>query len=236
MQEKIGNHKYDRQDIADVFVEFYEELHTSTTKTHEHDHEDDEQLRHTTAPFTMQELNDAINQLYEGRAADTRRVDAEMSKYFTRRLTTIVQQSHHVPRATTTKVARHHDQSYTQERGASITVQLPTHLFDHHVVQTLWPALLRASTTHMDAKLSSEPASFKPGHSATDNFFTFQQLRQRATERHQPLWVAAIDFKKSIRHSGTQQRMEGLTRARRRGTKHTTNHKTLRPTHGGRHD
>ena len=40
----------------------------------------------TKKPFTMQELNDAINQLKRGKAADRRGVNADMIKYSTRRL------------------------------------------------------------------------------------------------------------------------------------------------------
>ena len=39
-QDKDGINKYDRQDTADVVAELYEEFHTSTTKTLEHEHED----------------------------------------------------------------------------------------------------------------------------------------------------------------------------------------------------
>ena len=55
--------------------------------------------------------------------------------------------------------------------------------------------------------------SLRPQKSSTQwstaacGLVTFQQLRQRATEWHQPLWVAAIDFK-SLRHSGAQQRVD----------------------------
>ena len=87
MQGKASNNRCDRQDIPDVFAEFCEELHTSTSKTHEHELEDKyEQHQDTMKPFTMQELNDAINQLERGKAADTRGVNAEMIKYSTRRL------------------------------------------------------------------------------------------------------------------------------------------------------
>ena len=63
MQGKTGTNKHDRQGIADVLTEFYEELYTSTSKTQEHEHEDNDQLHHSMTPFTMQELNSAINQL-----------------------------------------------------------------------------------------------------------------------------------------------------------------------------
>ena len=68
MQDKAGNHKYDRHDVAEVFTDFYWELYTSTSKTHEHEHEEKyEQHQDTMKPFTMQELNDAINELKRGK-------------------------------------------------------------------------------------------------------------------------------------------------------------------------
>ena len=55
---KMTTSKYDRQDIADVFAELFEDLYTLTTKKHEHAHEDKyEQHQDTMKPFTMQELN-----------------------------------------------------------------------------------------------------------------------------------------------------------------------------------
>ena len=148
-------------------------------------------------PFTMQELNDAINQLNRGKARDTREVNAEMIKYSRRlkqHVLRLYKKSHQTQRATT-KLARHDDQSYIQERGPGITIELPTHLFDPHIVQNLESAPLQATTKRARRR---GQAGFRPGHSATDHLFTFQQLRQRATEWHQPLWVAAIDFKKAV--------------------------------------
>ena len=40
MQGEAGNNKFGRQNLADVFAKLCEELCTSTTKTHEHQHED----------------------------------------------------------------------------------------------------------------------------------------------------------------------------------------------------
>ena len=45
---------------------------------------------------------------------------------------------------------------------------------------------------------SAEHAGFRPGYSTTDHVVTFQELRQRAIEWHQPLWVAAICFKEAF--------------------------------------
>ena len=88
-----------------------------------------------------------------------------------------------------------------------------------------------------DANQSADQAAFRLGCSATGDLFTFQQLRPRAAEWHQPLWVPAIDFKK-IATVENSLRMEGLTGARHRGTIHTVTHVAPRPTvsngtHGG---
>ena len=63
MQDKIGTNKYDRQGIADVFAEFYEEVYTSTTRTHGHEGSRN-QPQHTMTPVTMQQLDDAINHIF----------------------------------------------------------------------------------------------------------------------------------------------------------------------------
>ena len=57
IQDKAGNNKYDRQDIADVFAEFYEELYTSTTKTHEHE----DKYEHGDKYEQHQEDNEAVH-------------------------------------------------------------------------------------------------------------------------------------------------------------------------------
>ena len=77
----------------------------------------------------------------------------------------------------------------------------------HHGLQ---PASLeatnpRSTTTNPLTKQTSDQATPRQ-----TTFFTFQQLRQRATSWHQPLWVAAIDFKKAfdaVEHSSVWMAM-----------------------------
>ena len=153
MQDKDGDNNNDRPHAANVFAEFYEELYTSTTKTRSHEHEDKYEHQGTMKPFTLRERNDAINQLKRGKATNTRGVNAKLTEYSTRKKTqkapaTTVQQSHQTPRATTTELERHDDQRYIQERGTDLAIELPTHLFDPHLVQTLQPTSLQTTTTH----------------------------------------------------------------------------------------
>ena len=63
MQDSIDTNTYDGQGLR-MFAEFCEVLFTSTTKVHKHEDNND-QPQHTMTPFTVQELNNAINKLKE---------------------------------------------------------------------------------------------------------------------------------------------------------------------------
>ena len=208
MQDKRSDGKYGRQDIADVFAEIYEDLCTSTTKKHEleHEHEDKyEKHQDTMKPSTMQELNDAnlpTEKRKSGRHERSQRRDDQIlyrnsQKHLIRLFIKAIKPHKPTPpncRDTTIKVIY-------KSGGPGLTIELPTHLFDHHFVQTLQPTSQRT----VDDNLAADQAGFRAGYSTTDHRYTFQQLRQRATEWHQRLWVAAIDFKKpstqSVAHS-----------------------------------
>ena len=63
-------------------------------------------------------------------------------------------------------------------------------LLSHLLFKRLQPTL--------DDNHSADQAGFRMGYSTTDHLFTLQELRKRATEWHQPLWVAAIDITKTF--------------------------------------
>ena len=52
----------------------------------------------------------------------------------------------------------------------------------------------------LDGSHSVDHAGFRPGHSTTDNLFSFQRLRHRAAQKLPTLWVAAVRLLKGIRH------------------------------------
>ena len=54
--------------------------------------------------------------------------------------------------------------------------------------------LFKRLQTTLDDRKSVDQAGFRTGYSTTDHLFMSQQLRQRAAEWHQPLFVASIDF------------------------------------------
>ena len=50
----------------------------------------------------------------------------------------------------------------------------------------------------LDKQQPPDQAGFRPGRSTQDHLFTFHLLRERAREWNQPLWIAALDFKKAF--------------------------------------
>ena len=104
-------------------------------RRHEHEHEYNyNQPQRTMTPFTMQELSYAINQLERSNEHSIRKVKTHRLRLYSK--------------AISTKLAEHDDQCHIQERRPIGTIQISTHLFDAHLVQTLQPAPLQTSATH----------------------------------------------------------------------------------------
>ena len=165
----------ERQDIADVIADFYEELYTSTTKTHEHKHEHEnkyEQHQDTMTPFTMQDLNDAINQLKGGKAADTRGVNAKISNKFYDCTKKAIHPNEQPPsnwRETTIKmIFKSGGQASPSNYRPIRSISILYNLFGRLVFKRRQPSL--------DANQSADQAGFRPSFSTTDYLTTFQQL------------------------------------------------------------
>ena len=121
----------------------------------------------------MQGLNDAIDQLKRGKAADTRGVNAEMIKYSTRRFKQ-------------KPTARNHHHTGETQRS-----KLHTRAENRHHHRSTDPLVqppccrnsVASSTSIGNNRAGRQPpadqARFRPGYSATYHPFTFQQLRQR---------------------------------------------------------
>ena len=152
-------------------------------------------------PFTMQELNYAMNQLERGKAADTKGISAQMIKYSARgcktTLTTMCTLRHQIPRATATK---------PNWRDTAIKV---IHKSGEPSSPSIYRPLVRSPSCTNPSAISS-PNHYNP--SWTPIIFLTNQASDRATPRqtifsrssnsdraewHWPLRVA-IDFNKAF--------------------------------------
>ena len=196
MHDNASNNKYDRQDITEVFAEIWEELYTSTTKTHEHEHEVKyEQHQDTMEPFTMEELNDAVNQL--NRAKLQTREESMLR-------TTSAQQSHQPLRATTTKLTRHDDHDSTQEREPIITIDPSVR---SHI---LYSSPSSSSSVHSPRWTPTSPLTKQASNQAMPRRKspTHVPATQTESRRVSPAALGRSHrLQEGIRHSGAQLRM-----------------------------
>ena len=163
MQNKDGNNKYHRQDIADVFAEFYDDLCTSTTKKHEHEHEDkSEQPQDSIKQFTRQELNDDINQLKRGEA--TEKLQKHLLRLYSKDIKPLEQTSPN-SRDTTSFFFFSKSGDPTSTSNFRPTCSIP--IFSQLLLRRLQPTLDDNQTTHQ--------ADFRPDYSTTDCLYAFQQ-------------------------------------------------------------
>ena len=206
-----------------MFAELCEELCASTTRTCEHE-DKYEQHQDTKKPFTMQELNDAINQLDRGQATDTRGVNADAIKNLPgdskkKKRTTTVQPRH-----------QRHEQPSPNRRDVTIKVMCRAVARHHHRTTNTFVRSPSCTSSSASSTFSDHNARCTPASPLTNILQTtlrpttfsrssnFNRKSPSGTSRcgSQPSTLR----KKRLRRSGTQQRMRGSKGARHRGTIH----------------
>ena len=84
-----------------------------------------------------------------------------------------------------------------RDSGIKIIFKRGRHITsDPSVRNPILHKLFRRLHVTLDASQFVDQAGFRPGYSTTERVYTLHQFRQRASDWHQPRWVAATDFKK----------------------------------------
>ena len=199
-----GQNVYDRQSIADVFANFYEQLYEDNHKTKSAISDSVESIE----DFTSKELSDALRQLKTGKAPDANNICAEMLKSGGSKLREVVlicfngiiKPSGETPQEwhkTLIKVLhKSGDTRLPQNYRPIATIPLLYKLFSRILYNRLEPIL--------DAEQSSDQAGFRKHRSTVDHLFTTVLVQEAGDEWRVPIWVAAVDFKKafdSVKHA-----------------------------------
>ena len=204
MVATTGENVYDRQSIANVFANFYEQLYEDNHKTKNTISDSVESIE----DFTPEELSDALRQLKTGKAPDANNICAEMLKSGGSKLREVVlkcfngiiKPSGETPQEwhkTLIKVLhKNGDTRLPQNYRPIATIPLLYKLFSRILYNRLEPIL--------DAEQSSDQAGFRKHRSTVDHLFTTVLVQEAGDEWRVPIWVAAVDFKKafdSVKHA-----------------------------------
>ena len=202
MKTKTGEVKTGRQDIADIFAAFYEELYASTVQV--------EPLVGCCGAgagdpiplFTPEEVSDAIKRLRSNRCPDQCGVVAEMLKAGSGVLVDvlcslynqIVQPDAPPPeswkRSMVTVIYKSGDKQLPQQYRPITIIPLLYKVFARLLYQRLSAFLLPAQPPAQ--------AGFRPNYSTDDHLFTFAQIFEKSNEWKVPVWIATIDFQKAF--------------------------------------
>ena len=208
MTTTTGRKVHDRQEIADVFADFYENLYArqqttpNATLHAQRQHDTTDSTTQPIPPFTLDELDKALRQLRNGKTCDTTGIIAEMLKegndvlhrHLLRLYNDLLKPNavppQHWRHTTITIIYKSGDPTLPQNYRPIAIIPLLYKLVAGLLYNRLLPLL--------DKHQTADQAGFRHDYSTEDHLYTLTILHEQATEWQLNLWVAAIDFKKAF--------------------------------------
>ena len=202
MVDSNGVERAGRQEIADIFEKFYAQLYTSTERLEECVTNEKREQESPIQPFDLSELRGEIKNLRSKRAKDTAGVVAEMLKegkeaiedILLRLFNAILSGKADPPEAwkesIMTVLYKKGDEHKPENYRPITIIPILYKLFARLLARRIGPIL--------EKHQSKDQAGFRKGFSTTDHLWTVAQVREKANEWQQPLWVAALDFQKAF--------------------------------------
>ena len=184
-----STNKYDRHGIADGFAEFYEELCTSTTKTHKHEDEDNNDAVHDPGTQCLQPTQDRQGSRHEScQRRNDQTLHQKSHKHLPRLYNTAIKPTEEPPsnwRDTTIKVRYKSSDPSSPSNYRPFLYKLFSQLFFDRLQPTL------------DASQSVDQAGFKPGYFHDRTLF----LRSNNSDREPPSGTSRFGTQPSTRLS-----------------------------------
>lgn len=195
---KDGKECASKEDIAEVFAEFYESLYA---KVEEYDYRLSEDVESVVA-VTRDEVRKQLRAMKRNKAADEAGIVAEMLKEGGDDLmdalaclfTEVLKPGAKVPLSWCSSSIRvlfkKGDPKLPANYRPVCIIPILYKLFSRIICDRIKDVLL--------AEQSADQAGFRPGYSCDDHLYTITILAEKASEFNIPLWVAAIDFSKAF--------------------------------------
>ena len=201
VQGEDGTIHREKEDIAEVFAKFYEQLYSNTCSA------DPEKIYHiegddTMDPFTMEELQQAIRVTKLGRSCDKLGITAEMFKVECPLLHQLILDAfNHIMRPT--------EQAPLDWLQARISViykkgdtTLPSNYQPIAILSLLYKLFSRMLCGRLrktiESQQSIDQAAYRKGFSTEDHLLTLTLLLEASSEWSTEVWIGLIDFEKAF--------------------------------------
>ena len=196
-----GDLMHDKNDIAEVFACFYEELYKSRSTVRQSDRYQSSST-HAIAPFTMDELCTALKQMKPGKASDAKGVCAEMFSVDCPILHELVLEIFN-------DVVKPGAQPPAEWRSSRLVVlfkkgdrSVPSNyrpIAILPVLYKLFSRMLRGRIKHtITTQQSVDQAAYRAGFSTEDHLLTLTLLIEASAEFNIPLLLGLVDFEKAF--------------------------------------
>ena len=209
MQDKGGKLRCNREEIAEVFADFYEDLYRQRGLSSDLDVMVEENVLETVPDVTDQELRTHLKQMRCKKSPDQRGVVAELLKsagdaflgILADTFTEILQPNSEIP-------------AYWKKGRLTVLFKkgdplLPGNYRPITVIPIMYKLFSKVLCGRIQKQLESQQsidqAGFREGYSCDDHMFAISILSDKMKEFNLPLWVAAVDFKQAFDtvHQGT---------------------------------
>ena len=198
-----GSTVYDKQDIANVFAEFYESLYTSRcVELGDLAFNGVEDLTEDISKITVNELKDNLKCMKTGKSSDKAGVCVEMLQHGPDTLLEIIAELFNTLLFSATEPPQVWKQSIVTVLHNKGDIRCPDNYRPIAMLPILYKLLARTLDSRMKAALDEaqpvDQAGFRKGFGCDDHLFTILQLIERMSEYNCPLWICAIDFRKAF--------------------------------------
>ena len=168
----------------------------------------------------MDELNNEVRKLNNGKCRDTNKVFAEMIKQGGPQLKHALLYLYNgliQPNAETPKQWKQTVMTVIHKSGDP---QQPSNYRPIAIIPILYKLFARLLycrlAPQLNAEQTSDQAGFRPNFSTLDHLFVFTCIEEKAHEYNLPVWLAALDFKKAFdtvehHHVWTALETQGIT-------------------------
>lgn len=231
MEDAGGNTVTSKQDIADVFADFYADLYNST---HDPDMEKSK-LEPRINQFSMGELEAALKKIKSGKAKDLKGIVAEMLKHGGDCLNMAILDLFN----DAIRPEAEHPQDWKTtcirvllKSGAPSLAKNYRPISVSPIMYKLFSILVSSRIEGvLESKQSEDQAGFRKSYCMLDHIYALVLIQEKAEEWRHECWIAAVDFMKAfdsvehesiwiaLREQGVGEEYVALLRALYKGQK-----------------
>jgi hypothetical protein len=191
-----------RQEIVDVFAEFYADLYASRKPVAPADKYSGGGMPETVQPFTVEEASKELKKMAKKKASDTAGLVIEMIQTCSQGMLSAIVDTFN----TILKPAPVPPASWKESVVKVLYKKGDPKKPDNYRPITLLKILYKLFSRMLGGRMkdtldraqSHDQAGFRAGYGVDDHLFTVVTLVEKLAEYRQPLWICAVDFRKAF--------------------------------------